>query len=122
MVVLENPSGSTVAAVGLLDPPAPTPIVVDTSAATTTPTATTYPRSTMKILPKRFINLHQWLGPICAKQLKEVVVGIDFFIYISIINYGKPVINEIYLLYLCQERNRNETDSRKVSLKIVGRC
>ncbi|KAJ9594279.1 hypothetical protein L9F63_014284, partial [Diploptera punctata] len=30
-------------------------------------------RSSMKLLPKRFINIHQWLGPICAKQLKETL-------------------------------------------------
>ena len=32
-------------------------------------------RSSMKLLPKRFINIHQWLGPICAKQLKETLVS-----------------------------------------------
>lgn len=73
MVVLENPTGSLAAAVGLLDPPS-TPMIIDS-----TQTPSHYPRSTMKILPKRFINLHQWLGPICAKQLKEVVVsGLKF--------------------------------------------
>jgi hypothetical protein len=32
-------------------------------------------RSSMKLLPKRFINIHQWLGPVCAKQLKETLVS-----------------------------------------------
>lgn len=31
--------------------------------------------SPMKIVSKRFINIHQWLGPVCAKQLKEAVVS-----------------------------------------------
>ncbi|KAG8277143.1 hypothetical protein J6590_049099 [Homalodisca vitripennis] len=65
MVVLESASGS----VGLLEPhpPASAPMVVD-SATSATPSS---PRSTLKIVPKRFINLHSWLGPICAKSLKE---------------------------------------------------
>jgi hypothetical protein len=33
----------------------------------------------MKLLPKRFINLHHWLGPLCAKELKEAVVS-SFFL------------------------------------------
>ena len=31
--------------------------------------------SPMKMVSKRFINIHQWLGPVCAKQLKEAVVS-----------------------------------------------
>lgn len=72
MVVLESPGASVAAAVGLLDPPVSTPMVVD-SAVSTTPTT---PRSTLKIVPKRFINLHSWLGPICAKSLKEFMVRV----------------------------------------------
>ncbi|XP_039296013.1 uncharacterized protein LOC120354053 isoform X1 [Nilaparvata lugens] len=33
-------------------------------------------RSTMKLLPKRFINIHQWLSPLSAKNLKESVVSV----------------------------------------------
>jgi hypothetical protein len=56
MVVLETASPTS--AVGLLDP-------LDSYSN----------RSSMKLLPKRFINVHQWLGPICAKQLKETLVS-----------------------------------------------
>jgi hypothetical protein len=56
MVVLET--ATPVSAVGLIDP-------LDSYNS----------RSSMKLLPKRFINVHQWLGPICAKQLKETLVS-----------------------------------------------
>jgi F0F1-type ATP synthase membrane subunit a len=56
MVVLETASPTS--AIGLLDP-------LDSYNS----------RSSMKLLPKRFINVHQWLGPICAKQLKETLVS-----------------------------------------------
>lgn len=29
----------------------------------------------MKLLPKRFISLHQWLGPLCPKELKAQLVS-----------------------------------------------
>lgn len=29
----------------------------------------------LKILPKRYLGLHQWLGPVCTKELKEQVVS-----------------------------------------------
>jgi hypothetical protein len=56
MVVLET--ATTTSAVGFVDP-------LDSYSN----------RSCMKLLPKRFINVHQWLGPICAKQLKETLVS-----------------------------------------------
>lgn len=28
-----------------------------------------------KMVNKRFINLHNWLGPVCVKQMKESMVG-----------------------------------------------
>ncbi|PSN48185.1 hypothetical protein C0J52_13861 [Blattella germanica] len=58
MVVLETAT-PTSAAVGLVDP-------LDSYTN----------RSSMKLVPKRFINIHQWLGPICAKQLKETLAYI----------------------------------------------
>lgn len=30
----------------------------------------------LKILPKRYLGLHQWLGPVCTKELKEQVVSV----------------------------------------------
>lgn len=59
MVVLESPTGASVAA-------AATPMVIDSA---------TPARSSLKIVPKRFINLHSWLGPLAAKSLKEFMVG-----------------------------------------------
>lgn len=44
-------------------------------------------RSTMKLLPKRFIGVHQWLSPIAAKQLKEAVVRV-FWFYVTIIFFS----------------------------------
>lgn len=29
----------------------------------------------LKMLPKRFINVHQWLGPVCPKDLKAQLVS-----------------------------------------------
>lgn len=29
----------------------------------------------LKMLPKRYINLHQWLGPVCPKELKAQLVS-----------------------------------------------
>lgn len=57
-----------------------TMVVLETATATPTvglldPLDSYNNRSSMKLLPKRFINIHQWLGPICAKQLKETLVS-----------------------------------------------
>lgn len=30
----------------------------------------------LKMLPKRYINLHQWLGPVCPKELKAQLVSV----------------------------------------------
>lgn len=32
-----------------------------------------------KMVNKRFINLHNWLGPVCVKQMKESMVGSIIF-------------------------------------------
>lgn len=29
----------------------------------------------LKMVPKRFLGLHQWLGPVCTKELKEQIVS-----------------------------------------------
>lgn len=83
MVVLESPTDVASAAVGLLDPSGPQiPLSVDTSTATgSTVTLDESPTgrgsSSMKMVPKRYTNLHNWLslGPVSAKQLKEAVVN-----------------------------------------------
>lgn len=88
MVVLESPTPDVAsAAVGLLDPSGPQiPLSVDTSTATgpviTLEESPTGRGSTsMKMVPKRYTNLHNWLslGPVSAKQLKEAVVILPFF-------------------------------------------
>ncbi|CAH0393403.1 unnamed protein product [Bemisia tabaci] len=76
-------AAAAAAAVGLLDHPHPhhahaqhpavAPVPQETSAASAVSPVVSA-RSSMKILPKRFINLHQWLTPICPKQLKESLV------------------------------------------------
>ncbi|KAK9504098.1 hypothetical protein O3M35_010515 [Rhynocoris fuscipes] len=76
MVVLESPQPVVSTAVGLLDPPN-TP---DDSTASAIPVFT-HTRTTMKLLPKRFINIHSWLSPICPKQLKEAMVIKFLFFY-----------------------------------------
>lgn len=60
-------------------------------------------RSTMKLLPKRFINVHQWLGPLAAKQLKEAVVRfkkknlVYYLIFKALFTFFPlRVINNIY--------------------------
>lgn len=61
MVVLDSIDMSPLATgVGLLDP-------LD---------ANTYAQAAtrLKMIPKRFINVHQWLGPICTKDLKAQLV------------------------------------------------
>lgn len=77
-------AAAAAAAVGLLDHPHPhhahaqhpavAPVPQETSAASAVSPVVSA-RSSMKILPKRFINLHQWLTPICPKQLKESLVS-----------------------------------------------
>lgn len=32
----------------------------------------------LKMVPKRYINLHQWLGPVCPKELKSQLVSYLF--------------------------------------------
>ena len=89
MVVLESPTPDVAsAAVGLLDPSGPQiPLSVDTSTATgstlTLDDSPTGRASSMKMVPKRYTNLHNWLslGPVSAKQLKEAVVNISFIQY-----------------------------------------
>uniref|UniRef100_A0A1B0CW43 Uncharacterized protein n=1 Tax=Lutzomyia longipalpis TaxID=7200 RepID=A0A1B0CW43_LUTLO len=29
----------------------------------------------LKMVPKRYLGLHQWLGPVCTKELKEQIVS-----------------------------------------------
>lgn len=90
MVVLESPTPDVAsAAVGLLDPSGPQiPLSVDTSTATGSAitlddSPTGRGSSSMKMVPKRYTNLHNWLslGPVSAKQLKEAVVSCFCTIY-----------------------------------------
>lgn len=84
MVVLENPTPDVAsAAVGLLDPRGPQiAFSVDANAVTGSAVAGVDETSacrvsaSMKMVPKRYTNLHNWLslGPVSAKQLKEAVV------------------------------------------------
>lgn len=98
MVVLENPTPDLLATgVGLVqDAAATTPLTVDTSGAvapqhhqssggggclsatypipTTAAAAAAGQRHQLKMLPKRFINMHQWFNPIGVKQIKEAMV------------------------------------------------
>ncbi|GAB0098489.1 uncharacterized protein DMENIID0001_142290 [Sergentomyia squamirostris] len=30
----------------------------------------------LKMVPKRYLGLHQWLGPICTKELKEQIKSV----------------------------------------------
>lgn len=30
----------------------------------------------LKMIQKRYLGLHQWLGPVCTKELKEQIVSI----------------------------------------------
>lgn len=31
----------------------------------------------LKMLQKRYLGLHQWLGPVCTKELKEQIVSFN---------------------------------------------
>lgn len=42
----------------------------------------------LKMLPKRYINLHQWLSPVCPKDLKAQLVSV----------FHNFKFNKIYLL------------------------
>ena len=88
MVVLESPTPDVAsAAVGLLDPSGPQiPLSVDTSTATGSAviledSPTGRGSSSMKMVPKRYSNLHSWLSlaPVSGKQLKEAMVNTFFF-------------------------------------------
>jgi len=101
MVVLENPMPDPLATgVGLVqDAAATTPLTVDTTGAVAPQhhqssvggcLSATYPipttaaaaavaavsgqRHHLKMVPKRFINMHQWFNPIGVKQIKEAMV------------------------------------------------
>lgn len=92
MVVLESPAPDVAStAVGLLDPSGPQLSLSVDNAATTTSSTSSVPvviglnesptgrgQSSMKMVPKRYTNLHNWLslGPVSAKQLKEAMVNI----------------------------------------------
>lgn len=100
MVVLENPTSDPLATgVGLVqDPAATTPLTVDTTGAVApqhhqmagsggglsatypipTTAAATGQRHQLKMVPKRFINMHQWFNPIGVKQIKEAMVRAPF--------------------------------------------
>lgn len=58
MVVLQETGSPIQAPAALLDP-------LDYRQTTTC----------LKMLPKRFINIHQWLGPLCPKELKAQIVS-----------------------------------------------
>ncbi|XP_060860542.1 uncharacterized protein LOC132937931 isoform X2 [Metopolophium dirhodum] len=97
MVVLENPMPDPLATgVGLVqDAAATTPLTVDTTGAVapqhhqssiggclsatypipTTAAAVAGQRHHLKMVPKRFINMHQWFNPIGVKQIKEAMVS-----------------------------------------------
>ncbi|VVC43704.1 Hypothetical protein CINCED_3A001942 [Cinara cedri] len=101
MVVLENPTPDPLATgVGLVqDAAATTPLTVDTTGAVAPQhhqsggggcLSATYPipttaavaaaaaaagqRHHLKMVPKRFINMHQWFNPIGVKQIKEAML------------------------------------------------
>jgi len=95
MVVLENPTPDPLATgVGLVqDAAATTPLTVDTTGAVAPQhhqmsggcLSATYPipttaaaghRHQLKMVPKRFINMHQWFNPIGVKQIKEAMVRV----------------------------------------------
>lgn len=99
MVVLENPTPDPLATgVGLVqDAAATTPLTVDTTGAvapqhhqtsgsclsatypipTTAAAAAAGQRHQLKMVPKRFINMHQWFNPIGVKQIKEAMVRVN---------------------------------------------
>lgn len=101
MVVLENPASDALATgVGLVqDAAATVPLTVDTTGAVAPQHAAaaaaggclsaTYPipttaaavsggqRHHLKMVPKRFINMHQWFNPIGVKQIKEAMVRVS---------------------------------------------
>jgi hypothetical protein len=99
MVVLENPTPDPLATgVGLVqDAAATTPLTVDTTGAVAPQhhqasggcLSATYPipttaavagqRHQLKMVPKRFINMHQWFNPIGVKQIKEAMVRGGFY-------------------------------------------
>lgn len=99
MVVLENPTSDLLATgVGLVqDVAATTPLTVDTTGAVAPQhhqtssggcLSATYPipttaaagqRHQLKMVPKRFINMHQWFNPIGVKQIKEAMVCVYCF-------------------------------------------
>lgn len=110
MVVLENPTPDPLATgVGLVhDVAATTPLTVDTTGAVAPQhhqtslgggggcLSATYPipttaavaaaaaaagqRHHLKMVPKRFINMHQWFNPIGVKQIKEAMVRAVFVV------------------------------------------
>lgn len=97
MVVLESPTPDVAsAAVGLLDPSnTQLPLAVDTSTssgnaaaaavAALDESATSRGSSSMKMVAKRYTNLHNWLslGPVSAKQLKEAMVSAFCFVSVA---------------------------------------
>lgn len=45
----------------------------------------------LKMLPKRYINLHQWIGPLCPKELKAQLVSyIFYFVFREFLTLGLP--------------------------------
>lgn len=36
----------------------------------------------LKLVPKRYLGVHQWLSPIATKDLKEQIVSLAFFFFV----------------------------------------
>ncbi len=96
MVVLEAPTPDVAsAAVGLLDASDSqlSSLNVDANAVTPSSILTVDESSvirgsaSMKMVPKRYTNLHSWLalGPVSTKQIKEAMVKIRRIIRLSVV-------------------------------------
>ncbi|GJQ67098.1 putative RNA binding protein [Trypoxylus dichotomus] len=46
----------------------------------------------LKMLPKRYINLHQWIGPLCPKEIKAQLMQTLFYLdKLELIEYSHSI-------------------------------
>lgn len=53
----------------------------------------------LKMLPKRYINVHQWLGPICTKDIKAQIVSVliwSFIYFLVWLEWAPLLFLEVY--------------------------
>lgn len=55
----------------------------------------------LKIVPKRYLGVHQWLSPIATKDLKEQIVSLHHYLFQSLALYEPRRQKNLGALHTC---------------------